>query len=149
MNKLLRRRTLLLAAGLTAGALARPEPALAQPSTPTQSGGPRTIEMSQVAMPVTREGRLLTYLFVTIRVDVAEGVDIWVTRERNHFLRDAVVRAAYRQPMANPDRLGELIEPTATNTFRAAVVEALGTRAVRAVTIPRVYLMGRREPINR
>jgi hypothetical protein len=148
MNKLLRRRTLLLAAGLTAGALASPEPALAQPAAPAPSG-PRVIEMSQVAMPVTRDGRLLTYLFVTVRVDVAEAVDIWVTRERNHFLRDAVVRAAYRQPMANPDRLGELIEPIATNTFRAAVVEALGARAVRAVTIPRVYLMGRREPINR
>lgn len=141
----MRRRSVILAAGLAAGAAV---PAAAQPAAQPASG-PRVIEMSQIALPVTRDGRLLTYLFVSVRIDVADGVDIWATRERNHFLRDALVRAANRRPLADPDNLGVLIEPQATDAFRAAVVDALGARAVRAVSIPRVYRLGQRDPINR
>jgi hypothetical protein len=93
------------------------------------------MEAAYIAVPVVREGRLVNYLFVTLRIDIANGVDLWRTRERAHFLRDSLVRAAHRTDLVDPARDDQLNRPAALAVFRAAAQEALGARAVRAITI--------------
>src|SRR5262245_39662042 len=48
----------------------------------------RSMDAPYLAVPVVRNGRLVNYLFVSIRIEVPNGVDLWETRERAHFLRD-------------------------------------------------------------
>ncbi|MBL8552400.1 MAG: hypothetical protein JNJ73_20590 [Hyphomonadaceae bacterium] len=95
----------------------------------------RTMDMTFIAVPVVRHGRLINYLFVSMRVEVANGVDLWRTRERAHFLRDALVRAAHQNDLADAARDDQLDRPRAMAVFRAAAAEALGARAVGGLNI--------------
>ncbi len=57
----------------------------------------RSIELSGLVFPVfEKSGKLETYLFVNARMLVAPGKDPWKYREKAHFIRDAVIRAAHR-----------------------------------------------------
>ena len=64
----------------------------------------RSMDAPYLAVPVVRDGQLVNYLFVSIRIEIAPGVDLWRTRERAHFLRDALVRASHANELADPER---------------------------------------------
>jgi hypothetical protein len=119
-------------------------PALAQPSD-EDVVGPRVISMSSLAAPIRRDRRLTGYMFLTVRTTLTPNVDVWATRERNHFLRDAYVRACYRNRLVDPDRPTEVIEPLASEAFRAAAVEVLGARTVHSVSVSRYQGLGQRD----
>ncbi|MGE0828989.1 MAG: hypothetical protein AB7O04_06515 [Hyphomonadaceae bacterium] len=123
----------LLASTLMAGHAA----AFSEPAQESADSA-RSMDAPYIAVPVVREGRLVNYLFVSVRIDIANGVDLWRTRERAHFLRDALVRAAHRTALADPARDDRLNQPAAIAAFRAAAQEALGQRAVRGVSIQAV-----------
>ncbi len=62
----------------------------------------RSMDAPYLAVPVVRDGRLVNYLFVSIRIEIAPAVDLWRTRERAQFLRDALVRASHANDLADP-----------------------------------------------
>ena len=95
----------------------------------------RTMDAPYIAVPVVRDGRLRNYLFVSIRIDVSPGVDLWSTREKAHFVRDALVRVSHQSQLANPENDNELNEELALQVYRDAIVEVLGERAVGGVSI--------------
>ena len=92
-----------------------------------------------LAVPVVRDGVLMNYLFVSVRVEIANGVDLWRTRERAHFLRDALVRASHAHDLSHPNDPNALNEPAAIAAYRAAAIAALGERAVAGVSIAATY----------
>ena len=112
--------------------------ARAQPAANAEADTSRAMEAAYIAVPVVRDGRLVNYLFVTVRVDIAPNVDLWRTRERAHFLRDALLRAAHRTPLADAAHADQLNRPVALAAFRTAAQQALGAGAVRGVTIAAV-----------
>jgi hypothetical protein len=95
----------------------------------------RTIEQANVITPVVRNGRLVNYLFVTVKVELAQGGDVFKLKERAHFLRDSLIRASHRSALADPADPSKLNAAAAQAAFHAAAVEALGPKAVKAVTI--------------
>jgi len=99
----------------------------------------RSMDAPYLAVPVVRDGQLVNYLFVSIRVEIAQGVDLWATRERAHFLRDALVRASHANDLANPTDSNVLNEARAIEVYRAAAVHALGERAISGVSIVASY----------
>lgn len=99
----------------------------------------RSMDAPYLAVPVVRDGVLANYLFVSIRIEVAQGVDLWRTRERAHFLRDALVRASHDNDLADPTDNNALNEARALEVYRAAAIQALGERAVGAVSIVATY----------
>jgi hypothetical protein len=99
----------------------------------------RSMDAPYLAVPVVRDGQLVNYLFVSIRIDVAPSVDLWETRERAHFLRDALVRASHAHVLVDPEDNNALNEARAIEVYRAAAVEALGERAVAGVSIVATY----------
>lgn len=123
----------LIASTLLAGLSA----ARAQPAA-VDADAARSMDAAYIAVPVVRDGRLVNYIFVSLRLDIAPGVDLWRTREKAHFLRDALVRAAHRTPMVSADDDDALDRPVALAAFRAAAQEALGARAVRGLSIVEV-----------
>jgi hypothetical protein len=82
---------------------------------------------------------LVNYLFVSVRVEIAQGVDLWRTRERAQFLRDALVRASHANDLAAANDDNALNEPLAVQVYRAAATQALGERAVSGVSIVATY----------
>jgi len=99
----------------------------------------RSMDAPYLAVPVVRDGQLVNYLFVSIRIEIAPGVDLWRTRERAHFLRDALVRASHGNDLADPQNNNALNEQRALEVYRAAAVQALGERAVSGVSIVATY----------
>jgi hypothetical protein len=100
----------------------------------------RSMDAPYLAVPVVRDGVLVNYLFVSIRVEIAQGVDLWQTRERAHFLRDALVRASHAHPdLVDPQNNNALNEARAVQVYRAAAIQALGERAVGGITIVATY----------
>ncbi len=99
----------------------------------------RSMDAPYLAVPVVRDGRLVNYLFVSIRIEIAPGVDLWRTRERAHFLRDALVRASHSTDLADASDNNALNEARAIEVYRAAAVQALGERAVGGVSIVATY----------
>lgn len=99
----------------------------------------RSMDAPYLAVPVVRNGQLVNYLFVSIRIQITNQVDLWQTRERAHFLRDALVRASHGNDLADPNDSNALNEQRAIEVYRAAAIQALGERAVGPVTIVASY----------
>lgn len=99
----------------------------------------RSMDAPYLAVPVVRDGVLVNYLFVSIRIEIASGVDLWQTRERAHFLRDALVRASHRADLVDPSNSNALNEARALEVYRAAAIQTLGERAVGPITIVATY----------
>ena len=99
----------------------------------------RSMDAPYLAVPVVRDGQLVNYLFVSIRVEIAQGVDLWRTRERAHFLRDALVRASHANDLADLSDNNALNDARAVEVYRAAAIQALGERAVGGVSIVAPY----------
>jgi hypothetical protein len=99
----------------------------------------RSMDAPYLAVPVVRGGRLVNYLFVSIRIEIASGVDLWQTREKAHYLRDALVRASHANDLADPNDNNLLNEARAVEVYRAAAVQALGERAIAGVSIVASY----------
>jgi hypothetical protein len=62
-----------------------------------------TLLMSPAPLPVTRTGRLVNYVFVTLRLVCRQGSDMVKVRALEPFFRDALIRAAAREPLAQAD----------------------------------------------
>lgn len=99
----------------------------------------RSMDAPYLAVPVVRDGVLANYLFVSLRIEIANGVDLWRTREQAHILRDALVRASHAHDLSNPEDPNGINEALAIQVYRAAAVSALGERAIGGVSIVAVY----------
>src|SRR5690606_6897383 len=99
----------------------------------------RSMDAPYLAVPVVRDGQLVNYLFVSLRIEISPSVDLWRTRERAHYLRDALVRASHSADLADPHDNNALNEARAVEVYRAAAIAALGERAVAGVSIVATY----------
>jgi len=99
----------------------------------------RSMDAPYLAVPVVRDGQLVNYLFVSIRIQISPHVDLWRTRERAQFLRDALVRASHANALADPNDTNALNQPLAIQVYRTAAIQTLGPQAVAGVTIVSTY----------
>lgn len=99
----------------------------------------RSMDAPYIAVPVVRDGVLTNYLFVSVRFDIAPGVDLWQTREQAHFLRDALVRACHARSLADRNDPNALDTARATEVFLATARQVLGERTIRGATITSSY----------
>ena len=86
------------AAALLAGVLALGAVTVGPSSAADAPAPPATVQLAAVALPIVVNGRLLNYVFVTLKLDLAAGVDGAAVRAKEPFFRDALVRAGHRTP---------------------------------------------------
>lgn len=121
---------------------------LAAPSASFASGPPkggaekageaesaRALDVLNLIVPVVRDGRLVNYLFINARIQIAPGADIWSTREKGHFLRDALLKAVHRQSVVDASRDDALNTPAAQALVATVARQVLGASSVRSVEI--------------
>jgi hypothetical protein len=99
----------------------------------------RTMDAPYLAVPVVRDGQLVNYLFVSLRIQISPRVDLWRTRERAQFLRDALVRASHANALADPNNNNALNQALALQIYRQAAIQTLGAGAVAGITIVSTY----------
>lgn len=113
-----------------AWSLAAPEHERAE----TVAADPRIVEMPILVTPVIVNGQLVNYAFVAAQLSVSEGHDPLAVRARVAYLRDAMVRAAHRRPLNDPDRRS--INPeTAARVWTTAANQVLGEGVVEGVRV--------------
>lgn len=74
------------------------------------------INLATVALPVITNGRLVNYVFASVRINLRPGSDVIKLREKEPYLRDALIRSAHRTPFSvlNDDtRINESLLTTA------------------------------------
>ncbi len=95
----------------------------------------RAMDVLNLVTPVVRDGRLVNYLFLNVRLQLSPSVDLWRTREKGHFLRDALLKAVHRRSVAAADR-DDQIDPVAAQALILTVArQTLGANAIRSVEI--------------
>lgn len=100
----------------------------------TVAADPRIVEMPILVTPVIVNGQLVNYAFVAAQLSVSEGHDPLAVRARVAYLRDAMVRAAHRRPLNDPDRRS--INPeTAARVWTTAANQVLGEGVVEGVRV--------------
>ena len=100
--------------------------ALAGPAAAAEPAAPKPpphMDLYPFAAPIVQDGRLVNYVFVTVRMHGAPGTDASGLKRLEPKLRDAMVRAAHRRSFARAD------DPTMVDPARvAALAMAEGRR---------------------
>jgi hypothetical protein len=126
-------RALAVAGGLGLAATAPAQAAGAEKKEEAESA--RATDVLNLVVPVVRQGRLVNYVFINARIQLAGGVDVWKARDKGAFLRDALLKAVHRQSIAHPER-DDSVDPAAAQALIARVArQTLGQDAVRSVEI--------------
>ncbi len=100
-----------------------------------QGGSNRTVDLSNIVVPVERDGELINYLFVSAVVTIASGYDHWGARESAHIIRDGILRAAHRNPVGLTGHPMELDEQKYLDIVRAVIEEQMGEGSVESIEI--------------
>jgi hypothetical protein len=67
--------------------------------------GPKvqTLALEAVALPIVVDGKLVNYVFCSIRLDLYPNADGAKVRGKEQYFRDDLVRAGHRNPFTRPD----------------------------------------------
>ena len=97
----MRRRLLItaLATLLAAG----PAHAAGAPKKAEDKAASAHVDIAPVALPVVVKGQIVNYIFVGVRLNLSPMANVQKLREQEPFFRDALVRAAHRQPFTKAD----------------------------------------------
>jgi hypothetical protein len=116
-------------------ALALAAPAVAADKKPGPGEDVQFVDVSPVAAPIVLHGRLINYIFVTVRLHLAPSADALRLRDKEPYFRDALVRIAHRRPFVKPGDYTHVDE----GALKAAMLEAsariAGPGVVRSVEI--------------
>jgi hypothetical protein len=115
---------------------------LATPAAAAEHGGGEKkevvgqyVDISVVALPVIAQGKLINYVFVSLRLNLNKGVDPVSLREKEPYFRDALVRGAHRTPFTDPKSYIRLDEAALKRFMMAEAARIAGPRAVANVQI--------------
>ena len=67
-----------------------------------EDAGPH-VDLAAVGLPIIADGRIVNYVFVQARLNVARGHDPLKLRDYEPWYRDALVRAGHRTPFVRAD----------------------------------------------
>jgi len=122
---------LLLALGIAGPALAGEGEGA--PSAPRNA----TVLMSPLALPIVVDGRLVNYVYVTLRLGLSAQADAPKLRNMEPYFRDALVRAGHRDPFVRPDNYAALDDNRLKATILRDAAMLAGPGLVVSVQIVR------------
>lgn len=123
-----RRSTLLLSAATVGAAalgttLVHRRAQAAEPK-PEEAGEPLVAELTNVVLPIARNGALVNYVFVTLKIRMSDINAASFVREQHFLVRDGLTRATGRDPI--PEGKGP-------NTYDQAAIVRLVTQVVSGI----------------
>ncbi len=61
------------------------------------------IDLTPMALPIIANGMIKNYIFMRIRLNLAKNADAPKMRDKEPYLRDALLRSSYRSPLTRAD----------------------------------------------
>ncbi|MBE7218142.1 MAG: hypothetical protein INR64_06705 [Caulobacteraceae bacterium] len=93
------------------------------------------VDISMVALPIVWQGRVVNYVFASVRVNLAPRIDAAKLREKEPYLRDALVRAGHRAPFTRPWDFTHLDERALATALRPDADRIAGPGAVTSIQV--------------
>jgi len=95
----------------------------------------QSVKLSPLALPIVVDGRVINYVFVTVKVDLAPSANAIALRDKEPVFRDALVRDAYRTPFVSPGNYNHLDETRLKTVFFQDATGIAGPGQVRAIEV--------------
>lgn len=117
-------------------------PALLAASTAQAAGGGEKkdtagqyVDLAPIALPVVVQGRLVNYVFVSLRLNLSPSADSVKLRAKEPWFRDAMVRAGHRAPFTNPKNYLVLDEARLKSVLLREAGAIAGPKNFTSVTV--------------
>jgi len=95
----------------------------------------QSVKLSPLALPIVVEGRVINYVFVTVKVDLSPSANAMALRDKEPTFRDALVRDAYRTPFVTPGNYNHLDEARLKAVFFRDATAIAGAGQVRGIEV--------------
>jgi flagellar basal body-associated protein FliL len=95
----------------------------------------QNVSISPVSLPVVVDGKLVNYVFVTVRLELSASANASKLREKEPYFRDALVRAGHRTPFTLLSDLTKIDEAKLKAAMMREAAAIAGAGAVRSVTL--------------
>ena len=93
------------------------------------------VDISPVALPIGVGGRLLNYVFATVRVNLSTRADANKMREKEPYFRDALVRAGHRTPFTLANDYNRLDQAKLKASLMREAAALVGAENLASVTV--------------
>ena len=93
------------------------------------------VDISPVALPIIENGRLINFVFVTLRLDLNPSANAVALRDKEPYFRDALVRAAHRMPFVRPGDFNLLDEGKLKAAMYREAVAIAGPGKIKSVAV--------------
>jgi hypothetical protein len=110
-------------------------PRLILSAAPADTTDAQYVDISPVALPIVYNRKLVNYIFVQVRLNLARNVDAAAMREKEPYFRDALVRLAHRRPFTRPDNFTVVDEGALRTALAAEAAKIAGPRAIVGVQV--------------
>jgi hypothetical protein len=100
-----------------------------------ESGDGLYVDISPVGLPIIWKGRLLNYVFTSVRLNLVGNANVVGLRTKEPYFRDALVRAAHRTPFTVPTDFTKIDEAALKRVMAAEAARIVGPRAVANVQV--------------
>lgn len=145
------RKILLLAASL-ALSLAHPALAAEEKAPSGASEADLRIDLSGIGLPVLKDGKVINFVFIRARIQLNPGLTKADIEAREPFIREGLVRSAYRTPMnsgtdymaVDPKKFEAVLMREAKTALGAGKVKSVELRDQKAQK--RVYVPQSQNP---
>ena len=94
-----------------------------------------TISLEAVALPIIVDGRLINYVFCSVRLDLNPFSDGAAVRAKEQFFRDDLVRAGHRTPFTRADDYTKIDEAKVRAEIMRYAPSIVGQGVIRSITI--------------
>ena len=116
-------------------AIAPIQPVLAAEKGKDDPSKVQTMQLEAVALPVIVDGRLLNYVFLSIRLDLYANADSAKVRAKEQYIRDDLVRMGHRTPFTRQDDYTRLDEAKVRAEVLRFAAASIGPGVVQSVVI--------------
>jgi hypothetical protein len=93
------------------------------------------VDLSPVALPIVVDGKLVNYVFASVRINLAATANSVKLREKEPFFRDALVRAAHRTPFTKPDDYSVIDVAKLSAALMRDAAAIAGRGAIKSVVV--------------
>lgn len=93
------------------------------------------VDLAPVALPVVLDGRIINYVFVSVRVNLTPGASAPRLQSKEPYFRDALVRAAHRTPFTRYDDYTQLDDAKLKASLYSDATAIAGAGQVASISI--------------
>lgn len=93
------------------------------------------VDLQPTGLPIVSKGRLVNYVFVYVRINLANSANVSKLREKEPFFRDALVRAGHRTPFTLESDLSKIDGPRLVAALTREATSIAGPGQIRSVVV--------------